>query len=160
VAHTLTHHEFNSATQPLSMAMAAAKQRDLTGIVISSESAGEAAVVEEIDVIAVESLAQAIAFFAGQLDIDPTPSRLSLLFEEHSGYEDDFADVRGQEMAKRALTIAVKCSTHRVERLIQALIKAKRADQRAIHQLQIHSLLLPWSRTHNDCPRFLRHRQM
>ncbi len=90
----------------LSMAMAAAKQKGLVGLVVSTESAGEAAVVEDIQVIAVDSLAQAVAFFAGHLEIEPTPSRLSLLFEEHSAYEDDFADVRGQEMAKRALTIA------------------------------------------------------
>jgi magnesium chelatase family protein len=88
------------------MAMAAAKQRDLVGIVVSAESAGEAAVVEEIDVIAVDSLNQAVAFFAGHLEIEPSPSRLQNLFEEHAGYEDDFADVRGREMAKRALTIA------------------------------------------------------
>jgi magnesium chelatase family protein len=90
----------------LSMAMAAAKQDGLIGIVVSAERAGEAAVVEDIQVIAVDSLAQAVAFLAGQLDIEPSPSRLMHLFEEHSGYEDDFSDVRGQEMAKRALTIA------------------------------------------------------
>jgi magnesium chelatase family protein len=90
----------------LPMAMAAAKQDGLIGIVVSAESAGEAAVVEDIQVIAVDSLAQAVAFLAGHLDIEPSPSRLMHLFEEHSGYEDDFSDVRGQEMAKRALTIA------------------------------------------------------
>lgn len=90
----------------LSMAMAAAKQRDLLGIVVSAESAGEAAVVEDIQVIAVDSLAQAVAFLAGHLEIDPAPSRLKTLFEEDAVYEDDYSDVRGQEMAKRALTIA------------------------------------------------------
>ena len=90
----------------LSMAMATAKQRDIRGLVVSSESAREAAVVEDIDVIAVDSLAQAAGFFSGELDIEPTPSRLDELFEQYSCYDDDYADVRGQEMAKRALTIA------------------------------------------------------
>jgi len=66
----------------------------------------EAAVVENVEVIPVASLAQAVGFFAGTLDIEPTPSRLEELFESFSKYEDDFADVRGQEMAKRAITIA------------------------------------------------------
>ncbi len=90
----------------LSMAIAAAKQEGLRGLVVSSESAGEAAVVENVEVIPVASLAQAVGFFAGTLDIEPTPSRLEELFESFSKYEDDFCDVRGQEMAKRAITIA------------------------------------------------------
>ena len=89
----------------LSMAMSAAKN-GARGIVVSSNNAAEAAVVEGLDVIAVDSLTQAAAFFAGQLPIDPTPSRLEELFEELGGYDVDFADVRGQEMAKRALMLA------------------------------------------------------
>jgi len=90
----------------LSMAIAAARQRGLRGIVVPSDSAAEAAVVEEIEVIAVSSLAQAVGFFVGELEIPPTPSRLTQWFQEYSKYDDDFSDVRGQEMAKRAMTVA------------------------------------------------------
>jgi magnesium chelatase family protein len=89
----------------LSMAMAAAS-RGVRGIVVPSANAAEAAVVENIEVIAVDSLTQATAFFAGQLPLEPTPSRLDELFDQLGGYDVDFADVRGQEMAKRALTLA------------------------------------------------------
>ncbi len=88
------------------MAMAAARQNGLCGIVVPDTNAAEAAVVEELEVIPVSSLAEAAAFFAGHLDIDPTPSRLQELFNTLSHYDDDYADVRGQEMAKRALVIA------------------------------------------------------
>jgi magnesium chelatase family protein len=76
------------------------------GIIVPSANASEAAVVEGLDVISVDSLSQTVGFLAGELDIEPTPSRLDELFQELSHYEDDFADVRGQEMAKRAVTIA------------------------------------------------------
>ena len=90
----------------LSMSIASARQQGLDGIVVPSESASEAAVVEEIDVIAVSSLTQAVGFFTGEFDLEPTPSRLGELFAKLSRYDTDFADVRGQEMAKRAMTIA------------------------------------------------------
>lgn len=90
----------------LSIAMAAAKQPGLRGLVVPSASAAEAAVVEDLEVIAVSSLAQAVAFFTAAIEIDPTPPRVADWFQEFSAYDVDFADVRGQELAKRAITIA------------------------------------------------------
>jgi magnesium chelatase family protein len=90
----------------LSIAIAAAKQGGIRGLIVPAASAREAAVVEGIEIIAVSSLAQAVAFLAGQLDIEPTPPRIEQWFDEYSKYEVDFVDVRGQEMAKRAMTIA------------------------------------------------------
>src|SRR5262245_19377159 len=90
----------------LAMAMAAAKERDLRGLVVPTESAAEAAVIEEIEVIPVSSLTQAVGFFAGQIEIEPHPSRINELFDELAKYDEDFADVRGQEMAKRAIIVA------------------------------------------------------
>ncbi|QDV10228.1 Competence protein ComM [Rosistilla oblonga] len=89
----------------LSMAIAAAAE-GMKGIIVPAESAAEAAVVEDIEVIPVDSLIAAVGFLSGSLDIEPAPSRLEQLFDEFSTYEIDFCDVRGQEVAKRALTLA------------------------------------------------------
>ncbi len=90
----------------LSMAMAAAAQPGVVGLVVPPQNAREAAVVEGLEVIAADSLSQAAAFFAGEIEIAPQPCVVADLVPDQSNYDLDFADVRGQEMAKRAMTIA------------------------------------------------------
>jgi magnesium chelatase family protein len=90
----------------LSMAMAAARQQSLRGVVVPTASATEAAVVEDIEIIPVSSLTEAVQFFSGDLDIPRTPPRVSEWFDRFAAYDIDFSDVRGQEAAKRAICVA------------------------------------------------------
>ncbi|MDO4570991.1 MAG: YifB family Mg chelatase-like AAA ATPase [Planctomycetia bacterium] len=83
-----------------------AEKSELRGIIIPAENASEAAVVESIEVIPVSSLTQTFGFLLGDLEISPAPSRLDELYANFSHYDVDFSDVRGQEMAKRAMTVA------------------------------------------------------
>ena len=52
------------------------------------------------------SLAEAVGFLSGQLDLEPTALDLDEVFQTLAHNEDDFSDVKGQEYAKRALVIA------------------------------------------------------
>jgi len=90
----------------LSIAIAAAQQPGIRGLLVPAENAQEAAVVEGLEVIPISSLTEAFGFLSGKLQIEPVPSRLNEIYEAFSKYDVDFSDVRGQEMSKRALTIA------------------------------------------------------
>ena len=80
------------------------------GIIVPAENAAEAAVVEGIDVIGVNYLAEAVGFLTDELPLEPVTVDLEEVFSVASRYDIDFSDVRGQESAKRALTIAAAAS--------------------------------------------------
>jgi magnesium chelatase family protein len=90
----------------LSVAISAARQKNLRGLVVPTASATEAAVVEGIEVIPVSSLTEAVQFFSGDLNIPRCPPRVTEWFDRFAAYDVDFADVRGQEAAKRAVCVA------------------------------------------------------
>jgi magnesium chelatase family protein len=89
----------------LAMALAAVAE-GRSGLLVPSENAAEAAVVEGISVYPIGSLAEAVGFLSGQLEMEPTALDLDEVFRRLAHSEEDFVDVKGQEYAKRALVIA------------------------------------------------------
>jgi magnesium chelatase family protein len=89
----------------LSIAMAAAQGR-IPKLLVPAANAREAAVVEAVSVYGVNSLAEAVGILSGQLAAEPVAARIDELFARLNSYDVDFADVRGQEFAKRALVVA------------------------------------------------------
>jgi magnesium chelatase family protein len=89
----------------LAMALAAAAERR-DGLLVPAANAEEAAVVEGIAIHPVGSLAEAVGFLSGAIDIDAKVVDLEEIFRRSAHYEDDFVDVKGQDYAKRALLIA------------------------------------------------------
>ncbi len=84
-----------------------ARKEKYKGIIVPQSNAREAAIVNQIDVIGVDNLLDAVEFINGTKEITP------LLFDtredfvySHNKYDKDFSDVKGQESIKRALEIA------------------------------------------------------
>jgi len=84
-----------------------ARKRQFKGFILPAENAREAAIVNNLEIIGVNTLKEAIDFLEGNLVIEPEEHNTRELFENHhNDYESDFATVQGQENIKRALEIA------------------------------------------------------
>ena len=84
-----------------------ARKEGFKGFVLPKQNANEAAIVNNLEIIGVGNIQEAIDFFTGEKEITPTECRTREIFEDSlNDYATDFADVQGQENIKRAMEIA------------------------------------------------------
>ncbi|MCU0368609.1 MAG: YifB family Mg chelatase-like AAA ATPase [Cyclobacteriaceae bacterium] len=84
-----------------------ARKEEFKGFVLPKSNAREAAIVNNIDIIGVETLQEAIDFFEKKKTIEPLRVDTREIFQSKvNTYEADFKDVQGQENIKRAMEIA------------------------------------------------------
>jgi magnesium chelatase family protein len=89
----------------LSLAMAAKETRK-RGVILPKENAEEAAVVQGVEVLGVEVLADVVDFFNQHKALSPARVDLQEIFSRQRQSPEDFSEVKGQEHVKRALEIA------------------------------------------------------
>ncbi len=84
-----------------------ARRQQYKGLILPRENASEAAIVNELEVIGVNDLAETAAFVTGRKKIKPLKvDTREIFYDQINDYDADFKDVQGQENIKRALEIA------------------------------------------------------
>ena len=84
-----------------------ARKEKFKGLFVPRENAREAAVVNDLDVYAMNNLTDVISFLNGSHLYEPTiVDTRKEFYEQQYSFDLDFADVKGQESVKRALEIA------------------------------------------------------
>ena len=84
-----------------------ARKEEFKGFILPKSNAREAAIVNNLNVIGVETLKDAIDFLEGTKKIEPLiVDTRDVFMSKLNSYDSDFKDVQGQENIKRALEIA------------------------------------------------------
>jgi magnesium chelatase family protein len=89
------------------LALAAlAKAKSYRGVVVPHDNVAEASVVPGVEALGVHTLTEVVALLSGFLEPQPHPPLDITTALASASASVDFADVRGQEAVKRAITIA------------------------------------------------------
>ena len=88
-------------------ALISAKKRGFTKFIIPAKNANEAAYIEGVEVYALNTLSEAVALVTGERRFSPVETKSFTAVLKSSSYGTDMALVKGQQIAKRALEIAV-----------------------------------------------------
>jgi len=83
-----------------------ARTLGLQGIIMAGGNAPEAAIVEGIEIIPADNLADVVDFLSARRAIEPLRVDIASLFAQNSQYPFDFSEIQGQDQAKRALEVA------------------------------------------------------
>ena len=82
-----------------------AKHLGIKRILLPKSNAKEASIINELEIIPVCNLNEVIDYLNGNLSI-PREPKINFISKNHSTYEFDFSEVKGQENVKRALEIS------------------------------------------------------
>ena len=84
-----------------------ARAEQFKGLIVPKQNIREAAVVNHIEVYGMETLMEVIQFLNGNTEIEPMRiDTRKEFYEQQEVFDQDYADVRGQENVKRALEVA------------------------------------------------------
>jgi magnesium chelatase family protein len=84
-----------------------ARTAGFKGFILPKDNSREAAIVSELKVYGMKTLAEVVSFFNGKAQFEPVVvDTRKEFYHKISSYEQDFSDVKGQQNIKRALEIA------------------------------------------------------